>query len=173
MTPIESQNSYPTPSLTRRLVCMIYEALLVFGVIVFTHVIHAIATQSFDPTKYHYSRLALLFFTCGAYFVYFWTRGGQTLAMKTWKIRLVNDDNQKLPLVKSMVRYCLAWMWFLPGLILSSQLGLKNAKLMTPVALGFCAWAATILLSKDRQFLHDVFAKTRLVQVPATQSVIS
>lgn len=152
---------------------MVYEALLVFGVLFFSAFIFDVATQSRHALKLRHARELFLFLVIGAYFIYFWRRGGQTLAMQTWRIRLVNNDQTELPLIKAIVRYGLAWMWFLPGMIIAHQLGLKNAQLLIPITLGFIAWAATCLLSPDRQFLHDVFAKTRLVELPVPEKNIN
>ncbi len=146
---------------------MVYEALLVFGVLFFSAFIFDVATQSKHALKLRHARELFLFLVLGTYFIYFWRRGGQTLAMQTWRIRLVNSDQTALPLLKAIVRYCLAWMWFLPGTIIAHQLNLKNAQLLIPISIGFIAWAATCMLSPDKQFLHDVFAKTRLVELPA------
>lgn len=145
---------------------MVYEGLLIFGVLFFSEFVFDVTTQSRHALTLRYAREAFQFLVIGSYFVYFWRRGGQTLAMQTWRIRVVNDDQEALPLLKAIVRYCLAWMWFLPGIIVAHQLGLKGAQLLIPISLGFVAWAATSLLSPDRQFLHDVFAKTRLVELP-------
>lgn len=164
---INSVAQYPTPSLARRLVCMlIYEAALVFGVIFFVGAIFDISTQSRSALSFRHARELLLFFVIGAYFVFFWRRSGQTLAMQTWRIKLVNDDFQRVPLIKAIIRYCLAWLWFLPGFIIAYQFGLKNAQLMIPVTIGFCGWACTALFVENGQFLHDKLAKTRLIEVP-------
>jgi uncharacterized RDD family membrane protein YckC len=106
----------------------------------------------------------------GAYFIFFWRRSGQTLAMQTWRIKLVDMNGDKIPLIKAVVRYCLAWCWCLPGLVVAHQLGLKNAQLLIPVTLGFIAWACTARLDKDGQFLHDKLAKTRLIQLPLPEA---
>jgi uncharacterized RDD family membrane protein YckC len=79
-----------------------------------------------------------------AYFSAFWMRSGQTLAMKTWRIRLVRLDGGRLTLQQSALRFALA----LAGLLLAGA--------------GFW-WA---LFDRDRQFLHDRLAGTRLVRVP-------
>lgn len=81
----------------------------------------------------------------GTYLVWFWTRGGQTLAMKTWRIRLVRDDGGPVSAARAVHRYLLA------------VLGLAAA------GLGF-AWA---FVDRDRQFLHDRLAGTALVPVEA------
>jgi uncharacterized RDD family membrane protein YckC len=77
----------------------------------------------------------------GAYFVGFWTHGGQTLAMKTWHIRVVRFDGLPLTRGRAVHRYLLA--------ILS----------LLAVGLGFL-WA---LVDRDRQFLHDRLAGTAIV----------
>lgn len=167
-TPTAQINS--TPSLKRRLVCMIiYEAALVFGVIFFSSFIFDVTTQSKSALSLRLAREVFLFFVIGSYFVFFWRRGGQTLAMQTWRIKLVNDDFSRIPLTKAIVRYCLAWLWFLPGLAVAYQLNLKNAQLAIPVVIGFCCWAATALFIKDGQFLHDKLAKTRLIEIPKSE----
>lgn len=78
---------------------------------------------------------------CGAYFVWQWLHGGQTLPMKTWHLRLVTHSGAPLTLRHCMYRY----IFVLPGL------GLFGA--------GFL-WA---LIDRERQFLHDRLAGTRIV----------
>lgn len=167
MNQINPAPQYPAPTLKRRLVCMlIYEAALVFGVIFFASFVFDVSTQSKSALTMRLAREIFLFFVIGSYFIFFWRRGGQTLAMQTWRIKLVNDDFQRVPLIKAVVRYCLAWLWFLPGFIIAHQFGLKNAQLAVPIVIGFCAWAATVFFIKDGQFLHDKLAKTRLIELP-------
>lgn len=170
MTEQNSLAPIPTPNLKRRLVCMIYEALLVFGVIFFASFIFDVATQSKHALMLRHVREAFLFLVIGTYFVFFWRRSGQTLAMQTWRIKLVDNNGQKVPLIKAILRYFLAWCWCIPGLIVAHQLGLKNAQLLIPVALGFMAWATTAIFDKDKQFLHDKLAKTRLILLPLPET---
>ena len=84
----------------------------------------------------------------GAYFVGFWTRGGQTLAMKTWRIRLEAAAGGPVDTARAVRRYLFA--------------------LVGAAALGFgFLWA---LLDREGQFLHDRLAGTRLSAVPPAQS---
>ena len=39
-----------------------------------------------------------------AYFVGFWSHGGQTLPMKTWHIRLVREDGSKIGIARVVIR---------------------------------------------------------------------
>jgi uncharacterized RDD family membrane protein YckC len=76
-----------------------------------------------------------------AYFLGFWLQGGQTLAMKTWNLRLVAADGRRLTATRALLRFVLATL-----------------------GLAFCG--VTILwafLDHDRQFLHDRLAGTRLI----------
>ena len=100
----------------------------------------------------------------GVYFVWFWTHGGQTLAMKTWRIRLVTVDGGELSQARALARYVLSWLWFLPALLVAWGVGASQIWLM------FCSLAAGVLLygaasfaRADRQFLHDALCGTRLV----------
>ena len=146
---------------------MVYEALLVFGVIFFSSFIFDVATQSKHALKLRVAREAYLFVVIGCYFIFFWRRSGQTLAMQTWRIKLVDLDGKRIPLVKAVVRYCLAWLWFLPGLIAAHQFGLKESALLVPVSVGFVLWAFAANFQSDKQFLHDRLAKTKLIELPA------
>jgi uncharacterized RDD family membrane protein YckC len=144
---------------------MVYEAMLLFAVVFVAGLIFDIWTQSRHALTLRHARELWLFLVIGAYFVFFWSRSGQTLAMKTWSIRVVDIDQAKLPVVKAVVRYCLAWLWFLPGLALAYQFELKSWSSIVVVCLGMASWALTAVFDKDKQFLHDRLAKTRLINV--------
>jgi uncharacterized RDD family membrane protein YckC len=75
------------------------------------------------------------------YFVASWRRSGQTLAMKTWKLRVVGANNARITLRQATLRYALAW----PGLLLGG-IGILYA-----------------LLDDERRFLHDRIAGTKIV----------
>ena len=77
------------------------------------------------------------------YFLWFWRHGGQTLAMKTWKIRLATTDFRTPTLTQLLLRFTLLW----PS-ILGCGVGIL--------------WA---IFDRDRQFLHDRLAGTRLIGV--------
>jgi uncharacterized RDD family membrane protein YckC len=153
------------PTLKRRLVCMIYEALLLFGVVFIAVLVFDLVTQSFHAFDLSHVREAWIFVIIGLYFVFFWVRTGQTLAMKTWHIRLEDKEKRKLPLIKAIVRFFLAWMWFLPGLAISAQLKLTPLHSFIIVGIGYLLWALTAVFDENKQFLHDRLAKTRLVFV--------
>lgn len=133
----------PAPFLVR-IAAMVYESLLVTAVVfVASFIIIPVVGEMQAPWQRHLFQayiLGILF----AYFSAFWLRSGQTLAMKTWRIRLVQANGDRLTLRQAVLRFFLA----LIGLLLGGA--------------GFW-WA---LVDRDRQFLHDRLAGTRLVRVP-------
>ena len=105
------------------------------------------------------------FLVLGGYFGWFWVHGGQTLAMKTWRVRVVTRDGSPLGWMRALARYVLAWLWFLPGLAVAWLIGAQSWMLMLIPLLNVVLWAAAVRLDADRQFLHDRIAGSRLVDV--------
>jgi len=133
----------PAPFLIR-IAVMVYELLLVTAVVfVASFLIIPVVGDLHAPWQRHLFQvyiLGVLF----AYFSAFWLRSGQTLAMKTWRIRLVNPNGSPLTLMQAALRFVLA----LFGLLLA----------------GIGIWWA--LFDRDKQFFHDRIVGTRLVSVP-------
>ena len=140
---------------------MLYESLLVFAVLLIAGWTLSVLLQQ----QHDLYRQAILFFVIGLYFVWFWTHGGQTLAMKTWHLRLVASDGGEVKLTQAISRYLLAWFWVLPGLAVAWALGAKNGMLLWIPAANILIWALTSYLDPQRQFLHDRIAGTRLVSI--------
>lgn len=122
---------------------MIYESLLLVAVLfIASFVFHLI----FRDTSSLFFRPAFqlyLLLVAGTYFTWFWTHGGQTLPMQTWKFRVISVDGNRLTLKQAVARYLFAVIgifFFGCGII----------------------WA---LFDRDRQFLHDRLAGTRIVKL--------
>lgn len=149
---------------------MVYESLLLFGIVFIAGWIFDTLTESRHALTLRHSRQAWLFLIIGAYFTFFWCRAGQTLAMQTWRIRLVATSGgaiaERVPLSRGVMRYLLAWLWFLPALVIDSVFGLKGWPSISVITVGMLIWLATVRINPDRQFLHDRLAGTRLVDVP-------
>ena len=109
------------PSLWRRLACMMYECLLIFGVVFVAIGVSFFAAYLFgtsrpsDTMGNGHALQAFLFVVLGIYFTWFWSHG-QTLAMKTWHIRVVDSQGNALTQRRALLRYLWAWLWFLPPL---------------------------------------------------------
>ncbi len=165
--PLNSIEIVPTAGLKHRLICFVYEIFLVFGVLFFAVAINYLFMTLIpnETLKSRYAMQIWLFLVLGGYFVFFWRKGGQTLAMKTWRIQLIAPGLVRLPLGKAIARYLLAWMWFLPAMVVNSALGLKGWATFGIFLLGIVLWALTAIFSKDHQFLHDSLIGTRLVRI--------
>src|SRR5262245_261993 len=129
------------PGLTRRALSLLYEALLAFAIAFFASLAFYGSAQGrlFGEARLLFQ--AYLFLVLGVYFIACWSRGGRTLAMQTWKIRVVQRDGAPIRVGRAALRYALAWV-----------------SLLTAGA-GFL-WAC---VDRDGQFLHDRLAGTRLV----------
>lgn len=128
-----------TPGLARRLASMLYEAILLFAVAFFAGFAFHFASRG-APLEgvLRFAHQLLLVAVFAAYFLWSWLRGGQTLAMKAWRVRLV----QVTP-GRALARFFLALV-------------------LVPTGVSIL-WA---LVDRDRQFLHDRLAGTRLELVP-------
>ena len=98
----------------------------------------------------------------GIYFTWFWAKG-QTLAMKTWHIRVVDRDGRPLTQRRALLRYVCSWLWFLPPLAALAPFSLPGGE-ATVIVLGWVAvWAVLSRFHPQQQFWHDALAGTRLV----------
>ena len=121
---------------------MAYESLLLLGVLSVSFMLPQLAIgMGFEIVFPGWVLVIHIFLVLGAYFIWYWHHGGQTLAMQTWKIRLTSPAGSPPPLWRLVLRYVLAW----PSVVYLGA-GL--------------VWA---LFDRDRQFLHDRLAGTRLV----------
>lgn len=128
-----------TPTLAVRLMAMVYEALLLLAVLFFAAFLFVTLTQAMHVPRFIFQGYLLT--VIALYFLWFWTHGGQTLAMKTWRIKLLTRNGTALTVRRALLRFLLAWL----------SLGLMGIGIV---------WAWFDL---DRQFLHDRLAHTRLV----------
>ncbi len=165
--PPEPADKPAAAPLKNRLLCMVYEAMLLFGVLFIATWLFSTLLQQRHALYLRDALEAWLFVVLGVYFCWFWTHGGQTLAMKTWRIRVVDRHGQPLGWPRALLRYGLAWGWFLPGLALARVIGAQGWMLVLLPALNFMLWALAARLDGDRQFPHDRLARTRIVLKPA------
>lgn len=151
----------------RRFSCMMYEAVLLFGVVFLADYLFDTLTQSRHALMLRGARQAWLFIVIGAYFVVSW-RHGQTLPMKTWHLRLVDRSGLPPDLGRSIVRYVLAWI---PVLCMAGLVWLARELTGLPAVMSFIVLApvATFVWSwfdPDGKFLHDRILGMQLVNAP-------
>lgn len=156
-----------TPTVRRRLLAMLYEAFLITAVEGLAIFVYLLATGNRHTPAIDHGRNAVFFLVAALYFIHAWSGSGHTLAMKTWRIKVVALGHARVPLRAAAVRYLLAWMWFLPALAACYLFNLRSAgQVCTALAIGIAIWALTAFLDRDRQFLHDKIAGTRLISLP-------
>ncbi len=150
------------PSLRRRMACWMYEGMLMFGVVFLAGYLFSALTQTRHALENRHAQQAFLFLVFGIYFTWFWARG-QTLAMKTWNIRVTDPQGHAISQKRALLRFVLSWLWVLPPLAAVAPFGLSGGE----VAIIFFGWVAVwAVLSRfhpQKQFWHDAWAGTRLV----------
>jgi len=154
------------PGFLLRLAAMTYEAVLLFGLAFATSLaLLVLAGWSYplSPSQ-RWVLQAVLFVVVGVYFVYCWVRAGQTLAMKSWRLRIVDGDGGRLTPARAVLRYLLAWSLFAPGL---AFVALTNAGAVSNVvafATGLLIMLALSRLDRRGQLLHDRILGSRVIR---------
>lgn len=165
----ESPDAHPAtvplaPTRLRRFACMMYEGVLLFGVVFLAGYLFDTLTQSRSGLILRHARQVFLFLAIGTYFLACWRRGGQTLPMKTWNIRLTDRGGRPLRGSRMVLRYVLLWpLPLLAALLiggLSRAAGWPSLDLLI-VAAPFSIFVWT-WFDPQGQFLHDRLLGTEL-----------
>ena len=143
-TPIPTLPELAT--LRRRLACLSYEALLLIGVVGALIIPLAIFSAFTNQSVGIPAIRVTVFLGLALYFLWHWQPGRQTLPMRTWHLHLVTAGGKPPSLLQLALRYILAW----------PSIGLGGIGIV---------WA---VFDRDRQFLHDRLAGTRIIFVPPT-----
>ena len=141
---LSKPNFQQTPSFIKLGACFIYDALAVIALCFVSALVVIILIGDASHGLKRYLLQIVLWLAIGIYFVWCWKKTGQTLAMKTWQLKLVNKDGQLLPLNLAMARYVLSTL----SLVL--------------FGLGFL-WA---MVDRDHLYLHDRLLNTHIIYVP-------
>ena len=150
------------PSLPRRMACWLYEGMLLFGVVFIAGYLFSALSQTRHALDNRPGMQAFIFLVLGIYFTWFWHRG-QTLAMKTWHIRVVDQKGLPLAQSRALLRYLASWLWFVPPLVLTWPLALPALEVAVLTVGWVAIWALLSRFHPERQFWHDALAGTRLV----------
>ncbi len=128
------------PGFIRLFAAILYDLLLLIAVLFFaTFIILPLnGGKAFEKANYWYP--LYLIFTSFVYYGWFWTHGGQTLGLKTWKIRLLSENNRPISWKQALIRFITA---FFSSLCLGT---------------GF-VW---IFVNKKHRSWHDLTSKTSL-----------
>lgn len=152
-----------TPGLARRLASLFYEAFLAFAIALATAFVFSVLTQMRHALYGRHALAVVVALVLGLYFTWCWSRG-RTLPMQTWRIRIVDRQGAPVTLARAWLRYVLCAVWVLPPMAVFAQQQLADWKPVAAVLLAWVAvWALLSFLHPQRQFWHDAWAGTRLV----------
>lgn len=133
-----------------------------FGVVWIAGYLFGTLSQTRNAMDNRLGLQIFLFVVFGIYFVYFWHKG-QTLAMKTWHLRVVGRDGQAISQKRALARYALSWLWFVPPLACIAPFKLSAGEIGVIVLGWIAVYALLSRFHPQRQFVHDALAGTRLV----------
>ena len=142
--------------------CWLYEGMLMFGVVFIAGYLFSTLSQTRHALDNRHALQAFIFVVFGIYFTWFWAQG-QTLAMKTWNIGLVDVAGQPVTQARALLRYALSWLWFLPALGAVAPFKLSGGETAVMVVGWIAIWALLSRFHPQQQFWHDALAGTRLV----------
>ncbi len=133
-------HALPSPGFFRRFVVVFYDALLLLAILFFAT---AAALPFNEGEAFTNSNILYPGYLLGISFLYFgwfWTHGGQTPGLKTWKLRVLDSDQRPITWKQAFFRFIFGFFsWALLGV-------------------GFL-W---IMIDKKKLSWHDRLSKTRL-----------
>ena len=153
----------PCP-LWRRLFALVYDLLIVVAIVMVVGLLCQLATggtlirtgaATVIPAWYQVLQGVVV----AAYFVSSWLRGGQTVGMRPWRIRVTGDDGGAISMQQALIRLLVAASP-LVLLMLAPMLGLRST-LWTLLGV-WAVWFAVALLDRRRRALHDLAAHTEI-----------
>lgn len=165
---IHAQATEPTPSapacpLWRRLCALVYDLLIVVAIMLASVMVGLLVTGGHLLDEHQHLRAYWFPFfeaACvGGYFVASWRRGGQTVGMRPWRIRLTRDDGGTPTLQQALIRVLVAAAPLIL-LLLEPMLGLR-ATLWTLLAV-WAGWFTVAVFDPRRRALHDIAAGTEM-----------
>ena len=175
--PASYLRSLPAPTIKRRIALNLYEMLVLFGVLAFTFLVpHLIIGVLFEVTAPSAILMAHVYLVLAFYFMWYWTKTGQTLAMQTWRIQLVNVDGAIMKRSQALMRFAIGSLWLIPAALLlfinikmnpTASMGGSVSIIFFSITL-FLWPLSAVLDRKNRQSIPDRWSGTRLVQLPNT-----
>jgi uncharacterized RDD family membrane protein YckC len=124
---------------------MLYDVLILAGLVFAVSFLFIVTTDYPHRLFLKPVLQALVVLTIAGYLVAFWCIGGQTVGMRTWRFRLERRTGGRPQWPQALARLVLALLGMAVGAV--------------------TFWWA--LMDREKQFLHDRLAGTRLVMVPS------
>ena len=152
------------PGIGRRLTSFIYEGVLLFGIVVPVALVYGVITNQRHALQGREGLGVVLTLALLAYFGWCWFNTGQTLAMKTWHLKLVTPLGGRLAPWQVVVRFVTMWLWFAPPLVMAHQLQWHSTQqILGALAMWVLIYALSSLFLPRQQFLHDLISGTRMI----------
>ena len=130
ITPAEL-NALPAPKFWRRVSCTLYEQLVLLGVIALTFLVPNLGLGIlFGVSLPSWLTFLYLYTVLGIYFVWYWTKSGQTLAMQTWRVRIIGPGGYNLTRRQAIWRYVFGSLWIVPCVLLQWLMNYRGGKLL-------------------------------------------
>jgi uncharacterized RDD family membrane protein YckC len=150
--------------LWRRLIALVYDLLAVVAIVMVVGYICQRVTGGTLISNDGHAHIAwwyqpLQAVVVSAYFLASWLRGGQTLGMRPWRIRVTNADGQRITTAQAIVRLLVAAVPLLL-LALAPLLGARGATWSMLVV--WAAWFGVAAFDSRKRAMHDVIARTEL-----------
>ena len=152
------------PGPARRLACFVYEGVLLFGVLMIAGLAYGLLTQQRHALVGMHGLQLFVFLVLGLYFSWFWSHGGQTVAMKTWQIRLLTKRRpaRAAGTRRAALSVELAVVHSGAGLCLLRRAEDRRVDRRS-LGIGGCCMRRSARLNARRQYPHDLICGTRLV----------
>ena len=167
---------FKPPSLARRLGASIYEFTLLFGIYFITGALVQVLFTLIGQSAPTWVIQLLIFGVLGWYFSHSWQKAGQTLAQRTWHIKVLNMTEQLPNAKQAWLRYLASYLGILPGLLMAltllaqKPLNHENAggfyiQMMLILLINWLALMGTSLMNPKRRALHELLSGTRSVYI--------
>ena len=98
---------------------IIYDLFLLLALLLVATITAMILNQGTIESGHHFHPIfsIYLLIISFAFYGWFWTHGGQTLGMKTWKMKLQQDNGQSITWMLALIRFIAALIsWSAAGL---------------------------------------------------------
>jgi len=132
----------PPAGIIRRLAAMVYDFLLLTAVL-FVATAIAVAINKGQAVSHPLYYLSLVLITY-LFFCWFWTHGGQTLGMRTWRLKLITASGDKMSWHQATMRFLIASIALLP----------------------FGAGLLWLIFDSDGLAIHDRLSASKIIYIP-------
>lgn len=132
--------------LSRRIGIMFYDAILLIAVLFFASLAFMLPSQITYGHPLYFLYVIYIYLVAFIFYAWFWTHGGQTLGLSTWRVQLVSDRADHVTWRQAFIRYTVSFLsWVSLGI-------------------GYL-WVYT---NKDRLAWNDIASNTRLLRTNKT-----